>query len=122
MSLSNNFYLAKNGDLEMTSYLQPMPDVSFDAALAKFETAFANLLSAPLTSQEIATARKRNAAYAQSASRRSSDFLFFLENVGSDGLPPISPGTFAKLIEDTSDADVSRSLTAVIAPAIAQEI
>lgn len=114
-SISTNFYLAKNGDLEMTSFLLPMPDVSFEMALKKFETTISNLLKTPLTSEEIDTARQRNAAHAASAARRPEEFLFFLENVGSDGLPPISPGTYAQLIEETSDAEVVLFLEKLIA-------
>ncbi|WP_069300361.1 M16 family metallopeptidase [Neptunicoccus sediminis] len=116
-SINTNFFLAKNGDMEMVSFLVPMPGVSFDTALEIFETKIAGLLDTPPSAQEIETARKRNAAHASSAARRPDDFLAFLENVGSDGLPPISPGSYASLIEDTTDAEVLEFLENLIAPA-----
>lgn len=121
-SISTSFYLAKNGDMEMTSFLVPMPGVDFEAALAEFESTIAGLLDTPPDHAEIETARKRNAAHAISAARRTDDFLAFLENVGSDGLPPISPGTFAQLIKDTSDAEVIDFLSSLIAPAATSSI
>jgi predicted Zn-dependent peptidase len=99
----------------MTGYLLPMPGVDFKTATAKFEQAIAHILDEPLTATEIDTARKRNAAWADSASRRPDMFLNFLENVGSDGLPPISPGTFSDLIKNTSDSEVVSFLQTLIA-------
>ncbi|GGA14011.1 M16 family metallopeptidase [Neptunicoccus cionae] len=116
-SVNTSFFLAKNGDMEMVSFLVPMPGVSFEQAMEEFESTIATLLDTPPDAQEIETARKRNAAHAISAARRPDDFLSFLENVGSDGLPPISPGTYAELIESTSDAEVLGFLKSLIAPA-----
>jgi zinc protease len=117
LSVNTSFYLAKNGDLEMSAFLLPMPGVDFETALSKFETAITELFKIPLTTEEISTARQKNAAHAASAARRPTDFLFFLENVGSDGLPPVSTGTYAKLIQDTADSEVVQFLQALIAPA-----
>ncbi|WGI22899.1 insulinase family protein [Amylibacter sp. IMCC11727] len=115
-SVGTDFFMAKNGDTEMNTFIEPMPGVDFETALATFENTFNALLDKPVTAEEIDTARKRNAAHAKGAARGSQDFLRFLENVASDGLPPISPGTYAKLIEDTTDAEVLRFIEKLIEP------
>ena len=115
-SVGTDFFMAKNGDTEMNTFLEPMPGVSFEDALAKFEQAFTTLLDEPITAEEIDTARQRNAAHGRNAARGAQDFLRFLENVASDGLTPISPGTYAKLIEDTTDAEVLKFMEKLIEP------
>ncbi|MEJ6710518.1 MAG: insulinase family protein [Amylibacter sp.] len=115
-SVSTDFFMAKNGDTEMTTFIEPMPGIDFETALASFETALNTLLETPITAEEIDTARQRNAAHAKRAARGAQDFLSFLENVASDGLPPISPGTYAKLIEETTDAEVHRFMNKLIKP------
>jgi zinc protease len=115
-SVGTDFFMAKNGDTEMNTFLEPMPGVSFEDALAKFETAFTTLFDTPITAEEIDIARQRNAAHGRNAARGAQDFLRFLENVASDGLPPISPGTYAGLIQDTTDAEVLQFMEKLIAP------
>ena len=108
--------VAKNGDTEMNTFIKPMPLVSFEKALAKFEGALTSLLDKPITSKEIDAARQRNAAHGRDAARGTRNFLRFLENVASDGLRPISPSTYAKLIKDTTDAEVFQFMDALIKP------
>ena len=115
-SIGTDFFMAKNGDTEMNTFIEPMPGVTFDDALSKFEAAFTTLLDKPITAEEIDTARQRNAAHAKDAARGAQDFLRFLENVASDGLPPISPGTYARLIEDTTDEEVLLFMEKLIEP------
>ncbi len=116
LSSGTDFFMAKNGDTEMTAFLEPAPGVDFETALAKFENAFNTLLDEPITAEEIDTARKRNAAHAKGAARRPRDFLRFIANVASDGLPPVSPGTYGALIEGTSDDEVMLFMNALLAP------
>ena len=115
-TISTDFFMAKNGDTEMNTFIKPMPLVSFEKALAKFEGALTSLLDKPITSKEIDAARQRNAAHGRDAARGTRNFLRFLENVASDGLRPISPSTYAKLIKDTTDAEVFQFMDALIKP------
>jgi predicted Zn-dependent peptidase len=115
-SIGTDFFMAKNGDTEMNTFIEPMPGVDFETALAKFEETFTTLLDTPITAEEINTARQRNAAHAKDAARGAQDFLGFLENVASDGLTPVSPGTYARLIEDTTDEEVLLFMEKLIAP------
>ncbi len=122
MTFDISSYLAKNGDQEVTVLLEPMPHVDLQTASQTLETVIADLLKTSLSAEEIEEARKRNIVNAQAAARRPTSFLRFLENVASDGFPPISPGTYAQLLAETSDAEVIEFLQDFVAPAATSQI
>ncbi|MEP5153526.1 insulinase family protein [Planktotalea sp.] len=116
-SVDMGSYFAKNGDLEVTMILVPLPHVTLEKALDTVENTIAQLLEAPLTQEEIEAARKQNMISAQNAARSVTSFLNFLENVAADGFPPITPGSYAQILEDTSDEEVKDFLNSFVAPA-----
>ena len=53
-----------------------------------------------------------NIAYAKSLSQSPRAYLDFFQNLGSDGLPPVSPKEFAKMIADAPIKDILKIITA----------
>lgn len=106
----------KNSDLELALNVQLMSGFSLDAAHTRLKKVLANLLSEPISIDEINQARQKQIVSAQDATRRPSKFLWFLQNVASDGFPPVSPSVFADMIRDTSDQEVIEFAAAVVKP------
>ncbi|GLQ36075.1 hypothetical protein GCM10007939_23590 [Amylibacter marinus] len=111
-NFSQGSYLAVDGDLEYNAFLVPFEGVSLEEALAGLETAIANLQDATITSDEIAIARAKNVAYTKSLENSPRAYLDFFQNLGSDGLPPVSPSQFSQMIKDAPDSEVLRFIEA----------
>ncbi|KIC09571.1 protease [Leisingera sp. ANG-M1] len=106
----------KNADLELTLDVQLMPGFSLDAAHTRLKKVLADLLIEPISNNEINQARQKQMVSAQDATRRSSEFLWFLQNVAADGFPPVSPSVFSDMIRDTSDQEVIEFAATVVKP------
>ena len=115
-SVDADWFLAKNADLELTIDLHLMPGFSLDAAHSHLTETLANLLNEPITRDEINQARQAQVVSARNATRRPVAFLSFLENVASDGFPPITPSVFVEILNDTTDQDVIDFAEKVIKP------
>ncbi|MEM9108297.1 MAG: insulinase family protein [Pseudomonadota bacterium] len=104
--ISADWFFSKGADVELTVVVHPMPGVDLNTALSKVEKTLGELLDTPIQPEEIAQSHREQLANAKDASRQSADFLDFLHNVAGDGFPPVSPGVFADMIENTSDDQV----------------
>lgn len=111
-----DWHFAKNADLELVIDAQLMPDFSLDAAHGALKEAMANLLNEPISSKEIDQARQKEVTYAQSVRRHPARFLSFLQNVASDGFPPVSPSVFADILSNTKDQEVIEFAKTVMKP------
>lgn len=106
LSVSQGWYFSKESDLELTLSGQLMPGFGLDAAHRAIEDAVANLLSEPITRDELNRARVKQVTSAENALRRPSSFRWFLSNVASDGFPPLTPMGLIELIDTTTDDQV----------------
>ncbi|MBY5931492.1 insulinase family protein [Tateyamaria omphalii] len=113
---SSDWFLSKVADLEVTIVAHPMPGIDLDTARNQLETTWETLLDTPIQPKELAQVRKSEMVQAENAARRPAMFLQFLQNVASDGFPPISPSVFARIISDTSDEQVIDFAKKVIEP------
>ena len=105
-NFSQGSYLAIDGDFEYNAFLQPFEGVSMKEALQGLRDAISNLKYADITFEEIETARAKNVAYTKSLANSPRASLDFFQNLGSDGLPPVSPSQFAQMVADAPDKEV----------------
>ena len=111
-SFSQSSYIAINGDIEYTASLIPFEGVTLDQAHKELKNAIKSLRDRSITKKEIEIARAKNVAYAKSLSQSPRAYLDFFQNLGSDGLPPVSPKEFAKMIADAPIKDILKIITA----------
>ncbi len=116
LNVNVGLYFAKNADLELIIVMQLMPGFSLDAAHNSLKETMANLLNEPISVKEIKQARQKEMVMAQNATRRPAGFLQFLQNVASDGFPPVSPTVFARTISKTTDQEVIDFVNKIMKP------
>ncbi|EEE37261.1 putative protease [Rhodobacteraceae bacterium KLH11] len=116
LDYSIDWYFAKNADLELTIDLQLMPGFSLDDAHDLLKETLANLLNEPISKKEISQARQAEVVWAQNSARRPTALLWFLQNVASDGFPPVTPSVFADILSNTTDQEVIEFAETVVQP------
>ena len=109
-----DFFMALNGDVEMHVVAALMPGVEFETALETIETAIAQVSEIPFHADETEKVRQKQAAWADYMGSRPRTFLNFLQNIGSDGLAPISPEEFKTMVKETSDVRIKRLFDAMV--------
>lgn len=113
---NTDWYFATNADVELFIEVELMPGFSLKAAHISLKETIAGLLSEPISSEEINQARQKEVTYAQHAKRRPLAFLDFLQNVASDGYPPVSPSVFAEILSNTTNQEVIEFAKMVVKP------
>lgn len=116
LETSSDWHFVKNADLELFLDVQLMPGFELDAAHDSLKKTLTNLLSEPISREEIDEARQKEVTYARNVMRRPADFLSFLHNVAADGYPPVSPSVFADMLSKTTDQEVIDFATEVMKP------
>lgn len=116
LDVNADWFFAKNADLEITIDMQLMPGFRLDAAHKLVTRTMSNVLNKPISRKELTQARQKSVVWAQEAVRRPTDFLTFLNNVASDGFPPISPSVFAEILSNTTDQEVIDFLENIVKP------
>ena len=111
-SFSQSSYIAVNGDIEYTASLIPFEGFTLEEAYENLKIAIKNLESISITHKEIETARSKNVAYTKSLSQSPRAYLDFFQNLGSDGLPPVSPTEFSKMIARAPVEDILKIISA----------
>ena len=114
-SFSQSSYIAVNGDIEYTASLIPFEGITLEEAYENLKIAIKNLESISITNKEIETARSKNVAYTKSLSQRPRAYLDFFQNLGSDGLPPVSPTEFSRMIARAPVEDILKIISAFAA-------
>lgn len=114
-SFSQSSYIAVNGDIEFTASIIPFEGVSLNLAYKNLKKAIKSLASLNITKNEIKIARSKNVAYAKSLSQSPRAYLDFFQNLGSDGLPPVSPKEFSKMIAKAPVEDILKIISAFAA-------
>jgi predicted Zn-dependent peptidase len=74
-----------------------------------------NLDTNNITQKEIEIARSKNVAYTKSLAQSPRAYLDFFQNLGSDGLPPVSPKEFSKMIANAPNEDILKIISAFVA-------
>jgi hypothetical protein len=114
-SFSQSSYIAINGDIEYTASLIPFDNVSLENAYENLRMGIKNLDIDNITQKEIEIARSKNVAYTKSLAQSPRAYLDFFQNLGSDGLPPVSPKEFSKMIANAPDEDILKIISAFAA-------
>ena len=114
-SFSQSSYIAINGDIEYTASLIPFDGVTLEDAYKSLRMSIKNLDTNNITQKEIEIARSKNVAYTKSLAQSPRAYLDFFQNLGSDGLPPVSPKEFSKMIANAPNEDILKIISAFVA-------